>query len=143
MSWEDLHARTEVIHAVLERAAQDPSDPNIFNIPDLERLFGGPDGVLLALQYRWRIHLEAKTDQAISDGRTPDDAAIELMAEQPTLYAVLSAQLRCGGPGRPRQRLHARSINSVENGLTDFNQSENWVHGGPDTPFAIAQAYTI
>lgn len=95
MSWEDLHARTEVIHTVLDRAATNPADRSIFNgIPNMKRLFGGIDGFLLALQHRWKIHLEAKIDQAISDGRPVAEAAVELVAEQPTLYAILT--IHCG-----------------------------------------------
>ncbi|WP_280265177.1 hypothetical protein [Nocardia wallacei] len=95
MSWEDLHARTEVIHIVLDRAAINPADPLIFDgIPNMKWLFGGVDGLLLALQYRWRIHLEAKIDQAASDGRPVADAEAELIAEQPALYALLT--IHCG-----------------------------------------------
>ncbi|MFD6157884.1 hypothetical protein ACFWF7_43815 [Nocardia sp. NPDC060256] len=103
MSWKDQHARTEVLRTVLARAALDPADPQLFTgIPDLERLFGDVDGVLLALRYRWNIHLEAKLDQALAHGRPSTDAYLELAAEQPALYAVLEAQYR--------RRIHAPEV---------------------------------
>ncbi|MFI6168045.1 hypothetical protein ACIBCN_14785 [Nocardia sp. NPDC051052] len=95
MSWKDQHARTEIVHTVLARAAVDPADPRLFTeIPELERLFGGADGVLLALRYRWNIHLDAKLDQALAQGQSAIDAYLELAAEQPVLRAVLDAQYR-------------------------------------------------
>ena len=58
--WEDQHLRTKIIHTVLTRAAVDPASPDLFTeIPELDRLFGGPGGLLLALRYRWNIHLDA------------------------------------------------------------------------------------
>ncbi|QBS40547.1 hypothetical protein [Nocardia sp. CS682] len=95
MSWKDQHARTEVVHTVLARAAVDPGDPHLFTgIPELERLFGGAEGLLLALRYRWNIHLDAKLDQAMAQGQSAIDAYLELAAEQPVLRAVLDAQYR-------------------------------------------------
>ncbi|MEV6554597.1 hypothetical protein AB0M22_02665 [Nocardia sp. NPDC051756] len=95
MSWKDQHARTEIVHAVLARAAVDPADPRLFTgIPELERLFGDADGLLLALRYRWNIHLDAKLDQAIAQGQSALEAYLELAAEQPVLRAVLDAQYR-------------------------------------------------
>ncbi|MFC9436129.1 hypothetical protein [Nocardia sp. NPDC057030] len=95
MSWKDQHARTEIVHAVLARAAVDPADPRLFTgIPELERLFGDADGLLLALRYRWNIHLDAKLDQAMAQGQSALEAYLELAAEQPVLRAVLDAQYR-------------------------------------------------
>ncbi|MFG1795638.1 hypothetical protein [Nocardia sp. NPDC049149] len=95
MSWKDQHARTDIVHMVLARAAVDPADPRLFDgIPDLTRLFGDADGLLLALRYRWNIHLDAKLDQALSQGQSAIEAYLELAAEQPVLRAVLDAQYR-------------------------------------------------
>ncbi|WP_378732781.1 hypothetical protein [Nocardia brasiliensis] len=95
MSWEEQHARTEVVHTVLARAAVDPADPHLFaDLPELERLFGDADGLLLALRYRWNIHLDAKLDQALAQGQSVLEAYLELAAEQPVLRAVLDAQYR-------------------------------------------------
>ncbi|ATL69542.1 hypothetical protein [Nocardia terpenica] len=93
MTWADLHARTAILHEVLARAAADPASPGLFyDLPECDRLFGGPGGVLAALHYRWNNHLRAKVDQAFAHGRTAADAYLELAAEQPVLRAVLDAQ---------------------------------------------------
>ncbi|WP_233608105.1 hypothetical protein [Nocardia stercoris] len=90
MTWNDQHARTEVLHDVLARAAIDPADPMLFeNLPDRDRLFGGAAGVLAALRYRWANHLHAKLDIAGERGMTAAEAYRELAAEQPALRAVL------------------------------------------------------
>ncbi|MFI5779262.1 hypothetical protein [Nocardia sp. NPDC051570] len=93
MSWHNLHARTEILHEVLTRAAADPADPALLHdLPESDRLFGGPEGVLAALQYQWDNHLNAKLDQALLEGRSEDEAYRELAAEQPALRAVLDSQ---------------------------------------------------
>ena len=93
MSWTDHHSRTEILHEVLARAAVDPADPGMFqDLPDCERLFGGPAGVLAALRYRWNNHLHAKLDMALLQGQSPAEAYLELAAEQPALRALLDVQ---------------------------------------------------
>ncbi|WP_328404350.1 hypothetical protein [Nocardia sp. NBC_00403] len=95
MSWEDQHARTDIVHTVLTRAAVDPDSPDLFSeIPGLERLFGGPDGLLLALRYRWNLHLDAKMEQALLEGKSAVEVYLELASEQPALRAVLDAHHR-------------------------------------------------
>ncbi|MFD4402135.1 hypothetical protein ACFWPH_05160 [Nocardia sp. NPDC058499] len=93
MSWTEQHLRTEILHTVLDRAAGDPARADLFDdIPHLDRLFGGPHGVLAALRYRWNIHLDAKLELGAAQGRTVDEAYLELAAEQPVLRAVLDAR---------------------------------------------------
>ncbi|GAA4483057.1 hypothetical protein GCM10023094_34060 [Rhodococcus olei] len=95
MSWSDVHARTAIIDTVLERATADAQSPLLFaNLPDAARLFGGIDGLFLALQQRWTNHLAAKLDQAIENGIPPSMAWDELAAEQPALRALLDAHAR-------------------------------------------------
>ncbi|UGT41982.1 hypothetical protein LTV02_00685 [Nocardia yamanashiensis] len=90
MTWADLHARTELVHTVLDRAARNPADPNLFHdLPELDRLFGGVDGLLLALRHRWENHLTVKLDHALAQGKSVDQVRLELAAEQPALRAVL------------------------------------------------------
>ncbi|QLY30019.1 hypothetical protein [Nocardia huaxiensis] len=90
MSWKDLHARTDILHAVLDRAARNPADTTLFDgLPDLERLFGGPDGVLAALRNRWENHLTVKLEEALAQGKSALQVHEELAAEQPALRAVL------------------------------------------------------
>ncbi|MFF3571439.1 hypothetical protein [Nocardia jiangxiensis] len=93
MTWKDLHARTEILDVVLTRATADPANPGLLHgLPDVDRLFGGPAGVLAALQYRWDNHLHVKLDLALLQGQSAADAYLELAAEQPVLRAVLDAQ---------------------------------------------------
>ncbi|MBU3063728.1 hypothetical protein KO481_19605 [Nocardia sp. NEAU-G5] len=102
MSWTDHHSRTEILHEVLARAAVDPAAPGLFEeLPDCERLFGGPAGVLAALRYRWNNHLHAKLDMALLQGQSPAEAYLELAAEQPALRALLDVQ----DAPRPHERM--------------------------------------
>ncbi|MEC3915160.1 hypothetical protein [Nocardia sp. CDC160] len=90
MSWADFHARTDILHTVLDRAARNPADPKLFdNLPDLGRLFGGPEGVLLALRNRWENHLNVKLDHALAQGKSAPQVWQELASEQPSLRAIL------------------------------------------------------
>lgn len=99
MSWTDQHLRTEILHIVLDRASRDPARPDLFDdIPHLHRLFGGAEGVLAALRYRWNIHLDAKLELAPLRGRTAAQAYAELAAEQPVLRAVLDARTQARVP---------------------------------------------
>ena len=93
MTWTDQHARTEIVRTVLARAAVDPYDAGVFaGLPDLDRLFGGVDGLLLTLGYRWRNHLDVKIELGAAQGRTSEEMYRELCAEQPELRALLDAQ---------------------------------------------------
>ncbi|MGW0250937.1 hypothetical protein ACWDYH_30345 [Nocardia goodfellowii] len=97
MSWEDQHARTGIVHTLLDRAAVDPHRPDLFeDIPGLDRLFGGPAGLITALRYRWQLHLDAKLDQAQIQGQTAAEAYLELAREQSVLRAVLDAHTQRG-----------------------------------------------
>ncbi|MFC4126421.1 hypothetical protein [Nocardia rhizosphaerae] len=97
MTWTDQHRRTEIVHTVLDRAAIDPRDPELFTaLPGLDRLFGGVDGLLNALAYRWSNHLRAKLEQAEIEGHTAVEAYLELAAEQPALRALLDAHATTG-----------------------------------------------
>ncbi|MVU76432.1 hypothetical protein GPX89_04140 [Nocardia sp. ET3-3] len=95
MSWADFHARTDILHAVLDRAARsdfelNPADPKLFdNLPGLEELFGGVTGVLLALRNRWENHLNVKLEDALAQGKSVQQVWQELATEQPALRAVL------------------------------------------------------
>ncbi|WP_067692546.1 hypothetical protein [Nocardia jejuensis] len=90
MSWADLHARTDILHTILDRAARNPADSTLFDdLPELRRLFGGPEGVLLALRHRWENHLNVKLDHALAQGKSAVESYLELSAEQPALRAIL------------------------------------------------------
>ncbi|MFE3541486.1 hypothetical protein ACFXK0_00770 [Nocardia sp. NPDC059177] len=103
MTWTDLHRRTEIVHTVLARAAEDPHDPDLFaGLPELDRLFGGIDGLMLALANRWDNHLHVKLELAEIDDDTPLDAYLALAAEQPALRAILDARPVIGHTTRAR-----------------------------------------
>lgn len=87
MSRDEYHARKAVIDEVLELAATDPI--GALRVHGVDSLFGGPEGLLRALQYRWTNHLDAKLDYALETGADPADAWAELAAEQPVLRALL------------------------------------------------------
>ncbi|KAA0022848.1 hypothetical protein [Antrihabitans cavernicola] len=92
MSWNELHQRRDVLETILERAETDPSKAfDALDLSEVHRLFGGVEGLLLALQHRWTTHLNAKLDQAMYDCSSPNEAWDELVAEQPALRAVLDA----------------------------------------------------
>ncbi|MBL1079332.1 hypothetical protein JK358_33500 [Nocardia sp. 2] len=108
MSWADLHARTDILHAVLDRAARNPADPKLFDdLPELDRLYGGVDGVLLALRYRWENHLNVKLDHALAQGKSMIEVHQELAAEQPALRAILDIHDTDRIYSRPRPRAMA------------------------------------
>ncbi|MBJ8339745.1 hypothetical protein JGU71_12690 [Antrihabitans sp. YC3-6] len=95
MTWSDVHARTFIIETVLERARRNPEHGlQLDGLLEVERLFGGAGGVLLALQHRWNTHLAVKLDFAIEKGAPTQSGWDELAAEQPTLRALLDAYSR-------------------------------------------------
>ncbi|MBD0322892.1 MAG: hypothetical protein ICV72_05825 [Aldersonia sp.] len=101
MSWSDLHRRTEILGEVITRAERNPGDPALFDdLPDLDRLFGGVDGVLRTLQYRWDNHLAANMDMVLEGRREPQQVWDDVAASQPTLRAVLDAWSGRRGRGR-------------------------------------------
>ncbi|MFE3194723.1 hypothetical protein ACFXHA_37365 [Nocardia sp. NPDC059240] len=115
MSWADFHARTDIVHTVLDRVARgkhplNPADPTLFEgLPELERLFGGPAGLLLTLRHRWDNHFNVKLDHALAQGKSVQQVRAELAAEQPALRAILDAY---DTDGLYFRRPHARALAS-------------------------------
>ncbi|MET9488175.1 hypothetical protein [Nocardia sp. NPDC006630] len=109
MSWTDLHARTDILHTVLDRAARNPADATLFEgLPEMERLFGSRDGVLLALRNRWENHLNVKLENALAQGKSAVEVYLELAGEQPALRAILDTYDTDHLFIRPRPRALAR-----------------------------------
>jgi ATP adenylyltransferase len=81
---------------VIDRAATDPEAALTLNgkASDVERLFGGEEGLLLSLRHRWVTMLTAKLDQAAHDDVPAVQARAELAAANPGLRAVLDAAAR-------------------------------------------------
>jgi len=78
---------------VIDRAATDPEAALNFNgkAPDVDRLFGSEEGLLLSLRHRWVTMLTAKLDQAAHDDVPAEQARTELAAANPGLRALLDA----------------------------------------------------
>ncbi|KAF0836646.1 hypothetical protein [Nocardia caishijiensis] len=107
MTWTELHQRTDIVHTVLARAQIDPNDPHLFaDLPGLDRLFGGVEGLLQALANRWDNHLRVKVELGEIDGTTPVEAYLVLAAEQPALRALLDAHTAIGQTTRDRALAH-------------------------------------
>jgi hypothetical protein len=139
VSWNDFHARGAVLQLVLERARVDPGDPGLFvDLPDIQKLFGGPDGVLLALEHRWTTHLAAKLDQAIEDGAPPNTAWNELTAEQPELRAVLDRYARRSPSLRAAQHAERGMIGAHFNAQVHADDSGGLGRGRPESGAAAA-----
>ncbi|NNH72580.1 hypothetical protein HLB23_22415 [Nocardia uniformis] len=108
MSWTDLHTRMDILHTVVDRAARNAADPRLFDgIPELNRLFGGPAGVLLALRYRWDNHLRVKMEHALAQGKSAVEVYLELAAEQPGVRAILDTYDTDRLMGQPRASAYA------------------------------------
>lgn len=78
---------------LIEKAVENPDAALHLNgnLPDVERLFGSEENLLLALQQRWMTALAAKLDQAHYEGVPAQLARAELAAQQPGLRALLDA----------------------------------------------------
>ena len=81
---------------VIDRAATDPEAALESNgkASDVDRLFGGEEGLLLSLRHRWVTMLTAKLDQAAHNDIPAEQARAELVAAQPGLRALLDAAAR-------------------------------------------------
>ncbi len=82
---------------VIDRAATDPEAALELNGKargDVDRLFGGEEGLLLSLRHRWMTMLTAKLDQAAHDDVPAEQARAELAAANVGLRALLDAAAR-------------------------------------------------
>lgn len=89
MTWTHLHERMAFMADLIERAAENPDAALHFNgnLPDVERLFGSEEGLLLSLQQRWITAVTARLDRDIS----VEQARAEITAAEPGLRALLDA----------------------------------------------------
>jgi ATP adenylyltransferase len=92
MTWAQHHERMAFMADLIERAAENPEAAIDFNgnLPDVQRLFGSGEGLLLSLQQRWVTALTARLD----DDVPAEQARAELVARDPGLRAVLDAAAR-------------------------------------------------
>ena len=82
---ELIHQAAEDLDAAMELAG---------SLPDVERLFGGVEGLLLSLEQRWVMTLMARLDQAEYEEVPADLAVANLAAEQYGLRGLLDAAAR-------------------------------------------------
>jgi hypothetical protein len=102
MTWQQLHERMAFMADLIDRAAENPEEALNFNgsMPDVERLFGGEDGLLLALQHRWLTALTARLDDDIP----AEQSRAELAVLEPGLRALLDEAARRSVRVRSLQR---------------------------------------
>lgn len=103
-AWAQLHERMSLMADLIDRAAEDPDTALDYarTLPDVARLFGSEEGLLLSLEQRWVTSLAARLDQAADDGVPAEAAAADLAADQPGLRALLDAA------GRRSARVHSQ-----------------------------------
>jgi ATP adenylyltransferase len=112
MTWAQQHERMAFMANLIDHAAENPDTALNFNgdRPDVERLFGSEEGLLLSLQQRWVTMLTAKLDQADYDGIRAEQARAALAAEQSGLRVLLDEAARRSVRVRSLQRNEQRIV---------------------------------
>jgi ATP adenylyltransferase len=92
MSWQEHHERMAFMADMIARATENPEAAFDFDerMPDLQRLFGSEEGLLLSLRQRWLTALTARLDDDVH----AEQARAELAAREPGLRALLDAAAR-------------------------------------------------
>ncbi|KUH93823.1 hypothetical protein [Mycobacterium sp. IS-3022] len=96
MTWSTLHERMAFMADMIDHARTDPEGALVLNgrATEVDRLFGGEEGLLLSLRHRWITMLTAKLDQAAHDDISAAQARADLAAANPGLRALLDAAAR-------------------------------------------------
>ncbi|KUH81300.1 MULTISPECIES: hypothetical protein [unclassified Mycobacterium] len=96
MTWSTLHERMAFMADMIDHAGTDPEGALVLNgrASEVDRLFGGEEGLLLSLRHRWITMLTAKLDQAAHDDISAAQARADLAAAHPGLRALLDAAAR-------------------------------------------------
>jgi AcrR family transcriptional regulator len=91
MTWTQLHDRMALMAQLIQVAESDPEAALALadNSPEVFRLFGDVEGLLLSLRQRWMTTLVAKLDQAADDGVVAEQVRADLAAAEPGLRALL------------------------------------------------------
>ena len=108
MTWTLLHDRMAFMAEVIKAADADPEAALalVGNSPEVPRLFGDEEGLLLSLGQRWITMLVAKLDQAAHEGLAAEEVRAELENAEPGLHALV----RIGA----RRSLRVRSLTRGE-----------------------------
>ncbi|OBI10523.1 hypothetical protein [Mycobacterium scrofulaceum] len=108
MTWTQLHDRMAFMAEVIKAAEIDPEAALalVGDSPEVPRLFGDEEGLLLSLGQRWITMLVAKLDQAAHEGVATEQVRADLEAAEPGLHALV----RIGS----RRSLRVRSLTRGE-----------------------------
>jgi hypothetical protein len=114
MTWTQLHDRMAFMAQLIRAAESDPEGALALadKSPEVSRLFGDTDGLLLSLRQRWMTMLVAKLDQATHDDVAAEQVRADLVAAQPGLRALLDIA--------SRQSLRLRSLSRDEQQVVDL-----------------------
>ena len=114
MTWTQLHDRMAFMAQLIRAAESDPEAALTLadKSPEVSRLFGDTDGLLLALRQRWMTMLVAKLDQATHDDVAAEQVRADLAAAQPGLRALLDVA--------SRRSLRLRSLSRDEQQVMDL-----------------------
>jgi ATP adenylyltransferase len=106
---------------LIDRAATDPEAALALDdkASEVQRLFGGEEGLLLSLWNRWVTMLTAKLDQAAYEDIPVEQAVAELVTAQPGLRALLDAAARRSARVRALARGEQRIIELYGGGPAD------------------------
>jgi ATP adenylyltransferase len=104
---------------MIDRAATDPESALVLNgrTSEVDRLFGGEEGLMLSLRHRWVTMLAAKLDQAAYEDVPAAQARADLVAAHPGLRALLDAAAR--------RSVRVRALEHDDQRIVDM-------HSGPD-----------
>jgi hypothetical protein len=98
VSWNDFYRRRDIIDSVLRAAARDPGAPIALDgIPGARDTFGGEEGLLLALHYKWTLLFGGHLDAELLDDSDHVVATVRAwraaVRANPPLRAVLDVNL--------------------------------------------------
>ncbi|ONI79165.1 hypothetical protein ALI144C_25335 [Actinosynnema sp. ALI-1.44] len=125
MSWNDYYERRDAIDSVLVRAGKNPGGP----LPQ-SPAFTDPAQLLLAMHYRWTMKLTGRLGTALSEAENDpsadmvdaiSDAWRQVVADNPTLYAVLEAHADRYEELRPQRQAEKRTL-ALAAGLAEAHE---------------------